>query len=180
MKIGILSDSHDNLPAIERIVERFNAEKVGLVLHAGDFVSPFTAIPLGKLHAPLVGVFGNNDGDRIYLTRRFEGIGTIHPGYHTFEVDGLRVVLMHEPKSIDALAGSGTYDLVVYGHTHKVDVRAAPQAGPGPQTGPGPRAASSSRPAAVVNPGEACGWLSGRSTAVLFDTLMGQAELIAF
>ena len=167
MKIGILSDSHDNLPAIERIVERFNAEKVGLVLHAGDFVSPFTAIPLGKLHAPLVGVFGNNDGDRIYLTRRFEGIGTIHPGYHTFEVDGLRVVLMHEPKSIDALAGSGTYDLVVYGHTHKVDVRAAPQAGAG-------------RPAAVVNPGEACGWLSGRSTAVLFDTLMGQAELIAF
>jgi putative phosphoesterase len=181
MKIGILSDSHDNLPAIERIVERFNAERVGLVLHAGDFVSPFTSIPLGKLHAPLVGVFGNNDGDRIYLTRRFDGIGTIHPGYHTFEVDGLRVVLMHEPKSIDALAGSGTYDLVVYGHTHKVDVRPAPQpqAGPGPQTDLGPLAASG-RPAAVVNPGEAGGWLTGRSTAVLFDTLTGQAEVIEF
>ena len=150
MRLGILSDSHDNLPALARIVERFNAENVDLVLHAGDFVSPFTAIPLSKLRAPLVGVFGNNDGDRLYLTRRFEGIGALHAGYHVFEVDGLHAVLMHEPKSIDALVASGAYDLIVYGHTHEVDVR------------PG-------RPA-VVNPGEACGWLTGKSTAVVFDT----------
>jgi hypothetical protein len=158
MKLGILSDSHDNLPALVRIVERFNAENVDLVLHAGDFVSPFTAVPLSKLRAPLVGVFGNNDGDRLYLTRRFDGVGTLHPGCHVFEVDGLRVVLMHEPKSIDALVMSGTYDLIVYGHTHEVDVR------PGPP--------------AVVNPGEACGWLTGRSTAVLFDTRAMTGEVV--
>jgi hypothetical protein len=158
MKLGILSDSHDNLPALVRVVERFNAENVDLVLHAGDFVSPFTAVPLSKLRAPLVGVFGNNDGDRLYLTRRFDGIGTLHPGYHVFDVDGLRAVLMHEPKSIDALVASGAYDLVVYGHTHEVVVR------------PG-------RPA-VVNPGEACGWLTGRSTAVLFDTRAMTGEVV--
>jgi hypothetical protein len=158
MKLGILSDSHDNLPALVRVVERFNAQNVDLVLHAGDFVSPFTAIPLSKLRAPLVGVFGNNDGDRLHLTRRFDGIGTLHPGYHVFDVDGLRAVLMHEPKSIDALVASGAYDLVVYGHTHEVVVR------------PG-------RPA-VVNPGEACGWLTGRSTAVLFDTRAMTGEVV--
>jgi hypothetical protein len=158
MKLGILSDSHDNLPALVRIVERFNAENVDLVLHAGDFVSPFTAVPLSKLRASLVGVFGNNDGDRLHLTRRFDGIGTLHPGYHVFDVDGLRAVLMHEPKSIDALVASGAYDLVVYGHTHEVVVR------------PG-------RPA-VVNPGEACGWLTGRSTAVLFDTRDMTGEVV--
>jgi hypothetical protein len=158
MKLGILSDSHDNLPALARVVERFNAENVDLVLHAGDFVSPFTAIPLSKLRAPLVGVFGNNDGDRLHLTRRFDGIGTLHPGYHVFEVDGLRAVLMHEPKSIDALVASGAYDLIVYGHTHEVDVR------------PG-------RPA-VVNPGEACGWLTGKSTAVVFDTRAMTGEVV--
>ncbi len=171
MKIGILSDTHDNLPAIERMVERFNAEKVDLVIHAGDFVSPFTAGPLGKLVAPLVGVFGNNDGDRLYLVRRFEGFGTIHEGYHTFDVDGVRVALMHEPRSIDALAASGAYDLVVYGHTHKVDVR------PG---SPGPLATGGQPAAAVVNPGEACGWLTGRSTAVLFDTRTRSAEIVVF
>ncbi len=167
MRIGILSDTHDNLPAIERIVERWNAEKVDLVLHAGDFVSPFTAGPLGRLDAPLVGVFGNNDGDRPHLARRFDGIGTRYAGHHTFEVDGVRVILMHEPKSIDAVAASGVYDLVVYGHTHKVDVRPGSQAGPDPL-------------AAVVNPGEACGWLTGRSTAALFDTQTRTAEIVVF
>ena len=159
MKIGILSDSHDNLPALERIVERFNAEKVDLVLHAGDFVSPFTSIPLAKLRAPFVGVFGNNDGDRIYLIRRFEGIGTLHSGLHAFEVGGIRIALMHEPQAVDALTASGAYDLIVYGHTHKLDLR------PGSP--------------AVVNPGEAGGWLSGRSTAVVFDAGTGRPELIA-
>jgi putative phosphoesterase len=158
MRIGILSDSHDNLPALERIVERFNAEKVELVLHAGDFVSPFTSIPLAKLCARLVGVFGNNDGDRLYLTRRFEGIGTLHSGLHTFEAGGARIALMHEPQAVDALAASGAYDLVVYGHTHKLDVR-------------------SGRPG-IVNPGEAGGWLTGRSTAVVFNTDTGVGEIV--
>jgi len=160
VKLGILSDSHDRLPVLERIVARFNEESVDLVLHAGDFVSPFTAVPLSKLRAPLVGVFGNNDGDRLYLTERFAAIGTLHAGYHLFEVDGRRAVLMHEPKSIDALVASGHLDLIVYGHTHEVDVR------PGIP--------------AVVNPGEAGGWLTGRSTAVLFDTQTMTGEVIAF
>ncbi len=158
MKIGILSDSHDNLPALERAVERFNAEKVDLVLHAGDFVSPFTSIPLAKLRAPFVGVFGNNDGDRLYLVRRFDGIGAIHSGVHSFVRDGVRIVLMHEPQAIDALVASEAYDLIVYGHTHKLDVRIG-------------------RPA-VVNPGEAGGWLTGRSTSVVFDTVTGTAEIV--
>ena len=150
MKIGILSDSHDCLPLLEQAVERFNSEGVSLVLHAGDFVSPFTAIPLGKLEARFIGVFGNNDGDRLYLTKRFAEIGTIHLGYYTFEIDGIRTVLMHEPKSIDALVSSGHYDLIVYGHTHRIDLR--------------------TEPCVVINPGESCGYLTGKATAVILDT----------
>ncbi|MEW5825699.1 MAG: metallophosphoesterase [Candidatus Bipolaricaulota bacterium] len=160
VKLGILSDSHDRLPALEAIVERFNAENVDLILHAGDFVSPFTSIPLSRLRAPLLGVFGNNDGDRLYLTQRFEGIGTLHSGYHVFEVDGLRAVLMHEPKSIDALAASGQVDLIVYGHTHEAVLRQG-------------------RPA-IINPGEASGWLTGRATAALFDTQTMTGEIVRF
>jgi putative phosphoesterase len=36
--IGIISDTHDNLPAIKRAVDLFNEKNVDLVLHAGDFV----------------------------------------------------------------------------------------------------------------------------------------------
>ncbi len=150
MKLGIISDTHDNMPAIARAVELFNAEGVNLVVHAGDFISPITANEFVRLSAPFIGVFGNNDGDRLYLVERFKGIGRIYPDYHEFEFAGKKGVVMHEPKFIDSLVKSGDYDLVVYGHTHEVDIREGETV--------------------VVNPGEACGWLTGRSTVVLLDS----------
>jgi len=159
MKIGILSDTHDRLPMIDQAVARFNAERVKLVLHAGDFVSPFTSGSLRNLDAEeFVGVFGNNDGDPLFLTQCFEEIGPIHLGYHTFEVDGIRSVLMHQPKSIDALAASGHYDLIVYGHTHRIDLREGR--------------------CLVINPGECCGYLTGRATVVVLDTATRHPTLI--
>ena len=150
MKIGIISDTHDNMPKIATAVRLFNNEGVDLVLHAGDFISPITADKFASLKAPFVGVFGNNDGERLYLTKRFKKIGPIYPDHHEFEFDGKRGVIMHEPKFIDALVKSETYDLVVYGHTHEIDIREGKTL--------------------VINPGEACGWISGRATLVILDT----------
>ena len=149
MKIGIMSDSHDNLPLIAKAVELFNREKVALVLHAGDFVSPFTANVLKDLNANLVGVFGNNDGDKLLLLRRFESIGELHEDYCELELDGKKVVLMHQAKFLDALIVSARYDLIIYGHTHEVDIR---QGSP-----------------VVVNPGECGGWLTGVPTVAIMD-----------
>lgn len=150
MKLGIISDTHDNMPMIARAVELFNSELVDLVVHAGDFISPITANEFAKLNAPFVGVFGNNDGELLYLTKRFEKIGRIYPDYHEFEFGGKKGVVMHEPKFIDSLVKSGGYDLVIYGHTHEIDLREGGTV--------------------VVNPGEACGWLTGRATVVILDT----------
>jgi putative phosphoesterase len=150
MKIGAIADSHDNIPKIAGAVELFNEEGVELVLHAGDYISPITAHAFEKLDAPLVGVFGNNDGDRIFLVERFRDIGSIYPDYHEFEIDGKKGVLMHEPKFIDALVKSGLYDLVVYGHTHQIDIREGQPL--------------------VINPGECGGWLSGRATVAIVET----------
>ncbi len=150
MKLGIASDSHDNLAKITAAVECFNDEGVSLVLHAGDYISPITAHAFEKLDAPLVGVFGNNDGDRLFLVERFRNIGEIHPDHHEFEVDGKKGVLMHEPKFIDALVKSGLYDLVIYGHTHQIDLREGQPL--------------------VINPGECGGWLTGRATVAIVET----------
>jgi len=38
MKIGIITDKHDNLPNIKKAVEAFNMEKIDLLLYVGDFV----------------------------------------------------------------------------------------------------------------------------------------------
>lgn len=149
MKIGVMSDSHDNLPLIRKAVERLKQEKVELVLHAGDFVAPFTAGALSELDTRLVGVFGNNDGDKLFLRRRFQEFGDIYEDYAEIELASRKIVIMHQPKFLDVLATSSVYDLVVYGHTHHIDIR------PGPPL--------------VLNPGECGGWLTNQATIAVVD-----------
>ncbi|MEM1767624.1 MAG: YfcE family phosphodiesterase, partial [Candidatus Bathyarchaeia archaeon] len=64
MLIGLMSDTHDNLPMVEKAVSLLNDRKVELVLHAGDYVAPFVIPKLRELKAKVIGVFGNNDGDK--------------------------------------------------------------------------------------------------------------------
>jgi putative phosphoesterase len=158
MRIGVLADTHDNLPKIAQAVELFNREKVELVLHAGDFVSPFTAGEFKRLRARLIGVFGNNDGDRLYLLERYRGIGELYDGHHELELAGRRVALMHKPDLLEALIASERYDLIVYGHTHMPELREG-------------------RPL-VLNPGEAGGWTTGRATVAIVDLAAMKAELV--
>jgi len=158
MKLGIIADTHDNMPKIAHAVELFNREKVDLVLHAGDFVSPFTAREFKRLQAKLLGVFGNNDGDKLYLLERYRGIGELHEDYCELKLDGRRIALMHQPKFLETLIASKRYDLIVYGHTHELDLREGPPL--------------------VLNPGEAGGWLGGRATAAIVDLKTLKAEIV--
>jgi len=72
MKVGIISDTHDNLDAIGEAVAIFNDEGIELLIHAGDFISPFTSQPFKKLKASQAGFFGNNDGDKLRLKKDYE------------------------------------------------------------------------------------------------------------
>jgi len=150
MKIGVMADSHENMPMIARAVEIFNSEGVGLVLHAGDIISPITAKELGKLDAKMIAVFGNNDGEKLFLREKFKNIGELYERAWEGEVDGKRILLMHSPETLHALERSGNYDIIVYGHTHEVDVRKGRTL--------------------VVNPGECGGWLTGKCTVAIIDT----------
>ena len=158
-KLGVMADSHDNMDLLESAVDLFRKEDVDLVLHAGDFISPLVAEPLAGLGSDLIGVFGNNDGDRLFLRRRFreEGVGKIERGPHRLELGGRTVLLMHEPRLLEVLDSSPVPDLIVYGHTHDVDVR--------------------DEDPLVINPGEVGGWLTGRSTVGLVDLAEMQAEI---
>ncbi len=160
MKIGVIADTHDNMPKIAQAVELFNREGVELVLHAGDYISPITANEFKKLKAKLIGVFGNNDGEKLFLIKRYqgEGIGELHEDYHELELEGRKIVLMHQPKFLEALIASRQYDVIIYGHTHEVDLREGPPL--------------------VLNPGEAGGWLTGRATVALLDLKTLKAEII--
>ena len=52
MRIGIISDTHDRQWRIEAAVDRFNRADLDLVLHAGDYVSPFVVPWLAALSDP--------------------------------------------------------------------------------------------------------------------------------
>ena len=148
--IGILSDSHDNLAAVRRAVRLFNEAGCDLVLHAGDIVAPFTVLELRNLVCPVKAVFGNCDGEKKGLAAAFAGIGEVAEPPFAFVHAGRRFLLSHLPIPLGGRGRSPDFDVLVLGHTHKPQVRR-------------------NRGVLVINPGEAGGWLHGKSTAALLD-----------
>jgi putative phosphoesterase len=155
MKIGLMSDSHDNMDALQKAVDLFNNRNVVAVLHAGDLVAPFTACKLNLLNMPLTITFGNNDGEKIGLRKVFSG--KIFEPPHQVMVADKRVLMLHDPVQLSAFRDSGHFDLILYGHTHEVEV--------------------SSGKTMVVNPGECGGWLNGKCTVAIWDTESGKVAI---
>jgi len=123
MLIGICSDSHDHVEHIKNTVECFRKHDVSKVIHAGDYCSPFT-IPLFE-GLPLHGIFGNNDGDRYMLMKKFDEIGaSLHGDFYSFEADKTRFAVYHgtHAEITRSLERSGEFDVVISGHTHQPDL----------------------------------------------------------
>ncbi len=159
--IGILSDSHDNMNAIRKAVEFFNEKEVKAVLHAGDLISPFTARAFKELKSKFYFVFGNNDGDKLTLAKRFEEIGaTVCGDFGDLIIDGLHIALLHgtDEALVKALAKSGEFDVVIRGHSH----------------GPGVKIIEGTP---VINPGECSGVLSGKATVAILEVANLNVEI---
>jgi len=153
MKIGVLSDSHDNLPNIRKAVEIFSRNGVEAVIHGGDFCSPFTLpefAPLTDRGVRMHAVFGNNDGDKLLLVRRGEGFCDFADGTLTVTLDGRRIIIMHYPDVGEDLFRLGAYDLVIYGHNHKARVEGGAKK--------------------LLNPGTSSGYMAETATVALVDT----------
>ena len=161
MIIGAMSDTHDRLDAVNKAISLFNSQDVADVLHAGDLVSPFVVPLFSKLKAKLHYVWGNNEGDRDYIRVRLADIGVRPLGdFAALELGGKKIALLHGTREevVDSLVKSGAYDLVVRGHNHRAEIIEGKTL--------------------VVNPGETCGYLSGRQTVALIDLDKMQAQIV--
>ena len=127
MRLGIISDTHDNVEAIKRAVELFGEEDVDALVHCGDFIAP-PVLPLFdgfELH----GVLGNNDGELDGLELFFDDLGNgsdLHGRYAELEFDGTRIGVLHGDQGMDVVddwAESGQYEYVLYGHFHRAEER---------------------------------------------------------
>ena len=153
MQIGIISDTHDHHHNVRRAIEIFREEGVQCVLHAGDITSVstvdlFEALP----EARLIVAFGNCDVDRRALQTAIEAVGgEAHAGRYEGAIDGRTIRMAHIPDESEVAVSGRACDLVVYGHTHRQDIRR-------------------SNGTLIVNPGAARNRTSASSHVVILDT----------
>ena len=150
MKIGIIADSHDRLSTLKKAIKILKMENVEFLLHAGDIIAPFVVPILAESGVPVYAVYGNNDGERKGLKEAFAKYNLrIEEPPFCFIYKDLRITLFHEFSENEFDAKEN--DLIVFGHTHKPEIV---EGNP-----------------LILNPGELCGWVYGRSTFMLLDTV---------
>ena len=156
MKIGVLSDTHDHLENIKKAINILREKNIKTLIHLGDFCSPFSVplLKVEKVHA----VFGNNDGEKLFLQKKANDSGfTIDSGPKAIDIADKKIVIMHEPYELEAFRKSGIYDIVLHGHTHEHYIKKDPL---------------------TVNPGELCGYLSGKATFAIIDLENLECEIV--
>ena len=160
MRIGVVSDTHNHLANVARIVELLNRAGVDHVVHTGDITQPKTLDVLARLVAPLTGVLGNNDlGERegLVAAARHHGMTLVDPPL-SLELGERRLLVAHDPR---VLAGRDDFELALHGHTHRHSV--VREAG-----------------RLVLNPGEGAGHLPGRNSVGIVDLGGLEVEILRF
>ncbi len=166
MKAFVVSDTHDRLDTLRRFLDILRSA-IGPVylVHLGDVVSPFTLryiVESLPKSVTLKVVLGNNDGDKVLLSR----IAEVADQPEELELCGMRAIAFHGFKSpeltervVSGIACGGRYDVVMYGHTHRFRLE---------------KLCSSY----LLNPGTLSGYLAERATFALVDCETLRASII--
>ncbi|WP_290597986.1 MULTISPECIES: YfcE family phosphodiesterase [unclassified Archaeoglobus] len=145
MRFAAISDTHDNLVAVRELVETLRREKLDFIVHAGDVISPFTLKEFESLGLKMYIAFGNNDGERKILTQIAEKndweIGDIVDFSHGIVYHGT------DRRILEILKKTGA--LIITGHTHDPKIIR--------------------EKATILNPGEVCGYLTGKRTFAIVE-----------
>jgi len=121
MKIAIISDSHDRLSSLKPFFEIIEDEKIDYIFHAGDVVFPPFFNEFFKRGLKVFCVKGNNDGEVNYLKETLEkNGGKFFYEYMEIEFENRKILMQHKPDLLKSIAKSGDYDVIIFGHTHKV------------------------------------------------------------
>jgi putative phosphoesterase len=161
-RIGVVSDTHNRLPNVARIVEIFNRAGVDRVVHTGDITQAKTLEVLARLEAPVVGVYGNNDaGERDALAAAAHRLKLdFVDGPLFLEWSSRRIVVVHDPLDLQR-ATMNDCDVALHGHDHQF--RRETRDG-----------------VLVFNPGECAGHMPGRNAVGVLDLVSLESEILRF
>ncbi len=162
MRIGVVSDTHNNLKNCRKIVELFNESGVERVIHTGDITQPKTLEVFSKLKPPLYGVFGNNDEGELTTLKVSASKNSFHFVSPPLELEWaeISIVVVHDPLELNGLELS-KYDLVLHGHTHRETIIKKDNQ-------------------LTFNPGECAGHMAGHNHIGVVDLGRLSAEIIKF
>jgi hypothetical protein len=145
MLVGLISDTHDNLPMIRKALQRFKWVGCDCIIHAGDFVAPFALAELLKCGVPVYAVFGNNDGEHKGLKAKLPDLVA---GARRITLCEQRITIVHDETQLTKRQRESS-DFIIAGHTHVPELRKGPPV--------------------VINPGECGGWLKGKCTVATLE-----------
>ena len=163
MKIGVVSDTHNNLKNIKVIIDIFNDERVPIVIHTGDISNASALEQFSKLNSKLIGVYGNNDRNELGLKEvaqknKFQ----FQDPPRKLSLLDKEIVIFHEPDKIDQfLSENKLIDVVLYGHTHRYEN-------------------NTKNGVLFFNPGESAGMQKGSNAIGILDLKIMEAKRIFF
>ena len=152
MKIGVVSDTHNNIANVKKIINIFNYNRVDYVIHTGDITNTKTLEQCSSLRANLIGVFGNNDREETGLQDKAKELGFqfLEPP-SSIKLNGREIAIFHEPEPIDDyIKNNSSVDLILHGHTHRYREE-------------------SFNETKIFNPGESAGIIKGKNAVGLVD-----------
>ncbi|MBS7644655.1 metallophosphoesterase [Candidatus Bathyarchaeota archaeon] len=162
MNVAVISDTHDRLPFIMKAVEMLNEMDLELVIHCGDYSAPFAIDPYKDLKHHMIGVYGNNDAEKSLIASKMKSCGKeVRGEFAKLDLDGAVTAVLHghDSELLEALIDSGGFDVILYGHTHEVKVERRLKS-------------------LIVNPGELCGYLTGKPTMAILDPKTRRIEIL--
>jgi putative phosphoesterase len=162
MRIGVVSDTHNNLKNVREIIALFNDVAVERVIHTGDISQAKVMEAFSKLQAPLFGVYGNNDQGELASLEA----AAIEKGFHfiqpplALEWAGRRIVVVHDPLELEPI-DTDPYDVILHGHTHRQRIEIV-------------------QDQLIFNPGECAGMMKGFNAVGVLDLAAMEPEILNF
>jgi len=161
MKIAVISDIHENFHNLAMFFREIEGQKIEKIIFLGDFMNGGIAEVLASLKVPIISIWGNNDGDKVAITKTAMSEGSnLTVGFDTFDflnIDNKRIFITHYPLLAKPMAKSGDFDAVFYGHNHKKNIDKVGDC-------------------LIANPGEISAHKTGKATFLIYDTASNDIE----
>ena len=163
MKIGVVSDTHNNLKNIETIINLFNDEKVSLVIHTGDISNANSLEKFSQLKCEFIGVYGNNDRNELGIKEvASKNNFNFQEPPRKLSLSDREIAIFHEPDNIEKfLSENEGINVVLYGHTHRYEN-------------------NTKNEVLYFNPGESAGMQRGSNAIGILDLVNLEAKRIFF